>query len=223
MATDAPMAMPTDAQILTLGQWLSPAYPIGAFTNSHGLEGAVAEGMVSSAEDLTRWLTDVLQAGAGRTDATFLAAAFQARSDTELSEIDTLCRALAPSRERLLELTAQGAAFCKITNAVWVTDLPDLTYPVAVGAAASRIGLPQTLTAGMYLQAFVSNLVAAAQRLLPVGQTSGQKILMNMAPEIRAIAQDTGDGDLARLSSTTFLADMAAMKHETQYSRIFRT
>jgi len=217
------MGTATDTQVLTLSQWLSPAYPVGAFAYSHGLEGAVAAGWVTTADGLRAWLRDILDAGSGRTDGVFLAAAYRARGITDLDEVDAMCRAMTSCRERKLEAEAQGAAFCKITNDVWDTGLPDLAYPVAVGAAAARVGLPQDLAARMYLQAFASNLIAAAQRLMPLGQTEGQAILHGLTGLVGQIAQDTRAGDVSTLSSTAFLAEIAAMTHETQYSRIFRT
>ena len=222
MAMDAPTAMPTDTAVLTLAQWFSPAYPIGAFGYSHGLEAAVERGLKGAAA-LQDWIADVLEHGSGRADATFLAAAYLAHTQDALREIDATARAFAPSRERLLEADKQGTAFCQITADVFGEDLSVLTYPVAVGIAAQRNALPQTLTAQMYLHAFASNLVACAQRLIGLGQTEAQTITRALAPLCIQIANDTQHGDLAMLSSTAFRADIASMHHETQYSRIFRT
>lgn len=222
MAMDAPIAMPTDAALLTLAQWFSPAYPIGAFGYSHGLEAATEAGL-SGKDAVQDWLGDVLTHGSGRADATLLSAAYLAHTPDALHQIDATARAFAPSRERLAETDLQGAAFCKITDTVFGQDLRTLTYPVAVGAAAKHAGLPQTLTAQMYLHAFVSNLVACAQRLAGLGQTDAQAIIRALAPLCIQIANDTKHGDISSLSSTAFLSDIASMRHETQYSRIFRT
>lgn len=222
MATDAPTAMPTDAAVLTLAQWFSPAYPIGAFGYSHGLEAAVERGL-KGAVALQDWIADVLEHGSGRADATLLVAAYLAHTPCELREIDATARAFAPSRERLMETDKQGIAFCQITADVFGEDLSALTYPVAVGFAAQRNALPLTLTAQMYLHAFASNLVACAQRLTGLGQTEAQAIIRTLAPLCIEVANDTQHGDLATLSSTAFRADIASMHHETQYSRIFRT
>lgn len=189
------MAMPTDTQVLILTQWLSPAFPIGAFAYSHGLEAAVDVGWVRDGASFEAWLHDVLDCGAGRTDALFLAAAHIAPDALALANINAVARAFAASAERLLEMEAQGAAFCKLTNAVWGMPLAELLYPVALGAAAQRAELPLTLTSGMYLQAFSSNLVGAAQRLLPLGQTEGQAILRRVAGLCSAIAEGSIDGD----------------------------
>ncbi|AXX99646.1 urease accessory protein UreF [Profundibacter amoris] len=214
--------MHTDEQIITLGQWLSPAYPVGGFAYSHGLESLVETGAVTDTDSLLDWLGDVLRYGAGQSDARFLIAAWRADAQ-DVGAVDALCRAFAPSRERLQETGLQGAAFCEVTAAVWGFDLAGLTYPVALGRAAALEGLPPALTARLYLQAFVSNLVAAAQRLLPIGQTEGQRLIRALAPLISDITEQALAGSLDDLSGTAFLADIASMKHETQYSRIFRT
>lgn len=223
MDTGGPMATPTDTHILTLAQWLSPAFPIGAFAYSHGLEAAVEMGWVHDLADFEAWLIDVLDCGAGRSDALFLAAAYDAPDATALAKIDATARAFAASAERLLETQAQGAAFCKLTDGVWDMQLNEFLYPVALGAAAKREGVPLGMTSKIYLQAFASNLIAAAQRLLPLGQTEGQAILRRVSRRCSDIADATQAGNLSKLNSTAFLSDIAAMKHETQYSRIFRT
>ncbi|MEP3347961.1 MAG: urease accessory UreF family protein [Litoreibacter sp.] len=217
------MATATETHILTLAQWLSPAYPIGAFAYSHGLEGAVDQAWVKDAASLEGWLADVLNHGGGRSDALLIAAAMKAANDAELAKIDATARAFAASKDRLLETSQQGASFATVTRSVWGTGLSSYTYPVALGAAAASAGLPIGLTQIMYLQAFASNLIAAGQRLLPVGQTEGQAILHRLTPRLPEIADDTVHGDVSRLNSTAFLGDIASMKHETQYSRIFRT
>ena len=223
MATGARMAMPTDAQILTLSQWLSPAYPLGAFAYSHGLEAAVAAGWVTDGAHLEDWLAEVLEHGAGFNDALFIAAAWRTENPDELAGIDATARAFAASKERLLETAQLGAAFAAVTSPIWGGDLEGLTFPVALGAAAAREGIALGLTQQLYLQATLSNLIAAGQRLLPVGQTEGQAILHRLAARIPAVARAAESGDLGQLSATCFLTDIAAMRHETQQVRIFRT
>jgi len=217
------MPMATEARVLLLGQWLSPAYPVGAFAYSHGLEAAAAAGWVSDGAELKAWLEDVLLSGAGRSDALLIAASWQATDRAALEEIDTIARAFAPSKERLFETDQQGRAFGTVTGAIWGRDLSGLSYPVALGAAAAHEDVHLNLTQQLYLQAFLSNLVAAGQRLLPVGQTEAQAILRRLTGLIPAVATDTQSGDLAELSSTAFLSDIASMQHETQHARIFRT
>lgn len=216
--------MTTDAQVMLLFQWLSPAYPVGGFAYSHGLEWAVAEGDVADAADLRLWLDDVLAEGAGRCDAILLAVAHAAPDAAALAEVEAAARALAPSRERRFETGAQGAAFCRITADLW-PDTPGgpLCYPVALGRAARLRGLPVGLTVAMYLQAFAANLVSAGIRLIPIGQTEGQAILAALRSLCLRLADAAAGQGLDDLSSASFLADIASMKHETQYARIFRT
>ncbi|MFO6462824.1 urease accessory protein UreF [Jannaschia sp. KMU-145] len=214
--------MVTATEILTLTQWLSPAYPVGAFAYSHGLEAAIADGTVTDAGRLTDWATGVLEHGAGRADATFLAAAHHADA-ADIPGIDATARAFAASAERLRETELMGAAFCEITAALWPGDLDGLTYPVALGRATRLAALPPILAAQMALQAFVGNLAAVGMRLIPLGQTDGQRILRDLAPACARIATETAGGDLATLRSTAFLSDIASMRHETLSPRIFRT
>lgn len=206
--------------VLTLTQWLSPAYPVGAFAYSHGLEWAVQSEQVTDHQTLETWLATILQHGTGMSDALFLAAAYRA---TEPAEIDATARAFSASAERLKETVLQGEAFVRATTDIWQVELPSLCYPVAVGYAARLHDLPLDLTLKMYLQAFMSNLAAAGMRLIPLGQTQGQSVIKALTPLCIEIAKAAQDGNLEELSSTTFLSDIASMKHETQYSRIFRT
>lgn len=214
--------MSTDP-ILTLTQWLSPAYPVGAFSYSHGLESTVQDGTVQDAASFRGWLSDVLTHGAGRNDAILLAAAWHSRDTETLQEIDDWARALAPSSERLLETDQQGGAFSRTTAEVYSHDLPALAYPVAVGRAAALEGLPLAETARLFLHAFAANLTSAAIRLVPLGQTEGQQVLHSLTPLCREIADRAITQTLDDLGSACFAADIASMTHETQYSRLFRS
>lgn len=225
MATDGHMATATDeSAVLTLAQWFSPAYPVGSFHFSHGLEWAITAGDVTDAGALGRWVKALLEHGAGWNDTLLLAAASRAGSDDdELYEINDIALALTASRERRIETVEMGAAFARVTSALRGEDLPRLAYPVAIGHAARRFDLPPLLAAQLYLQAFVGNLAAVGMRLVPLGQTEGQAIIHVLAPLCQQVAARTAHGNLDALTSTVFRADIAAMKHETQYSRIFRT
>jgi len=215
--------MTTDLDILTLTQWFSPGFPVGAFAYSHGLEWAIDTRQVTDASSTQEWISDVLCHGSGRNDCLFLAAAYRARDPDDLATIDARCRAFAPSPERLKETDLQGDAFCTVTSAVWSAASAKLTYPVAVGWMARQQNLPLDLTARMYLHSFISNLVSVAMRLVPLGQTDGQRLIHGLAPVVADVASDALNAELEDLGSTTFLSDIASMKHETQYSRIFRT
>ena len=211
--------MQTDPAII-LAQWLSPAYPVGGFAYSHGLENLVEAGKVHNVATLRNWLESVLDLGSGRSGAVFLASAYRAKPNG-VADVDNCARAFAPSNELLAESERQGMAFAKTTKAVWDKQFDCIAYPVAVGRAARIHGLPLRLTAEMFLHAFLSNLVSASLRLLPIGQTQGQQLISELTPLCIRVAEESLDGDIESLSSTAFLCDIASMQHETQTTRIF--
>lgn len=221
MVMDAHMV--TATEILTLAQWFSPAFPVGAFAYSHGLEWSIDSGAVQTASDVEDWIAQALHHGAGWNDCLLLAAAYRAETDQALDEVDATARALASSRERLQETVQQGASFCRAVSGITCSGLSDLTYPVAVGRASRLENLPLEATAQYFLHAFTSNLAAIAMRLVPLGQTEGQALIHTFTPSCIDIARRALAADLDDLSATAFLSDIAALKHETQYSRIFRT
>lgn len=221
MATHTDPALDAQRATLTLTQWLSPAFPVGAFTYSHGLEAAVHAGWVTDAASLCAWLEDLVTLGSGHTDALFVAAAYHGAEP--LRALDDAARAFAPSAERAREAHEQGRALAAILDPVWGTQLSGLTYPVALGAAAARESLDLDLTLTLFLQGFVTNLTAAAQRLAPIGQTEAQALIRDLSPRVAETARSLHDGDLACLASAAFLSDIASMRHETQHSRIFRS
>jgi urease accessory protein len=219
--------MPTETRpagaLLTLAQWLSPAFPVGAFSYSHGLEWQVEAGAIRDADAFRDWLCQILAHGAGRTDAILLACAYRAETAEARAAIDGLARALAPSFERGRETLLQGEAFAETTGVIWSLDLPALSYPVAVGTAARHLGLPLGDTLSLYLHSFAGNLTSAAIRLVPLGQTAGQAVLAGIGPLCEQIAAEAAGATPDDLGSCCFMADIASMKHETQYSRLFRS
>ncbi|MBO9465391.1 urease accessory protein UreF [Tropicibacter sp. R15_0] len=213
--------MPIDGNLLILSQWLSPAFPIGAFTYSHGLEAAIEAGWVHDAVSLQNWLEDVLEQGTGRADAIWIRAAMQDGAD--LDDLNALARAYAPAAERLREAEKQGAAFVKTVNAVWFTSFPAVQLPVAVGAAAARQRMDGDAVVSLYLNAFVGNLVSAAQRLMRLGQTEAQQMVTALTPLCLRLTLVSRNEGVEELWSNAFLSDIAAMKHETQQPRLFQS
>lgn len=211
--------MTTNTDILTLSQLLSPAFPVGSFAYSHGLEVVILDGRISCAESLQEWLVDLLLHGGAQSDAILLNVAHQ----TEGELTDKQARAFAASAERLKETDLQGAAFCETLRDVWNIDLGRLTYPVAVGRAAAKMQLDVELCTAMYLQSFISNLVAAAMRLVPLGQVEGQKVQAALKPKCADVAKQSLLATIDDLQSFTWASDIAAMRHETQYARVFRS
>lgn len=213
--------MPTDPRLLILTQWLSPAYPIGAFAFSHGLEAACHDGQIRDAAGLQAWLTALLTEGSGWTDAVWIATA--ARGTRPVSELEALARAYAASAERCREADRQGAAFARVTQDVWDLSLQTRYLPVALGEASGLLDLPIEEVICLYLQSFVGNLVAASQRLMPLGQTDAQRIVARLAPLYLEIAARACEADERAVFSNAFASDIAAMRHETMETRVFQT
>ncbi|WP_375174923.1 urease accessory protein UreF [Pseudooceanicola sp.] len=213
--------MTTDPALL-LHQWLSPSFPVGAFSYSHGLETAVAEGQVRDAVTAQEWIVTALDHGAGLSDAILLAAAWRAET-AELPELVALARALAPSAERLAEADRMGAALATALRSLHGHDLPDAPYPVVLGRAARLSDIPLPLTLRLSIQAFAANLVSAAIRLVPLGQTEGQGITLALAPRIEELAEEALPGETDRIGTAAFALDIASMRHETLTTRLFQS
>lgn len=210
-----------NAGLLSLVQWLSPAFPTGAYASSHGLEFEIAAGRITTAAALSDWLGQVLTYGTGWQDAVLLAQTLQ--PDPDVASLAEIARALAPSAERLTETLDQGAAFARATSALTGLDLPPRPMPVAVGQAAQILGLPKPQVIALYLHAFTANLVSAAVRFVPLGQTEGQVVLAGLHPLIQTLATQAATALLDDITMSTLRADLAAMHHETMPVRIFRT
>jgi urease accessory protein len=207
--------------LLTLVQWLSPAFPTGAFAYSHGLERVIAAGDVTDAASFEQWLRNILHHGAGWQDAVLLSHALA--PDTDHAELDALARALAPSSERLQESAEQGAALARMVSGLTGRSLPPRMLPIAMGEAAALLDLPPGQVAQLYLQNFASNLCTIATRHVPLGQTEGQGVLTRLLPEIEALGTLAASASLDDLGGCALAADLAAFQHETQDVRIFRT
>jgi len=216
---------PQHQGLLYLLAWLSPGFPTGAFAYSHGLEWAVESGDISDAGTLLAWVAGILANGSGRNDAILLRHAHRAARDrATLDELAALAAAVAPGRERLAESLDQGSAFLRAAQAWDCPGMPDpIAYPVAVGALAGWHCIEGNATTAAYLQAFAANLISAAVRLVPLGQTAGLQVLAAIQPTVLRIAGETAAATLDDIGGCAFRADLAAMRHETQYTRLFRS
>ena len=215
--------------------WLSPAYPVGAFSYSCGIEWAVESGDITNADTLKRWLTVMIAEGGGFCDAVFFAHAHHSISQDDavrLREVAELAAAFAPSRERHLETTAQGRAFIEATRAAWPCAALDrlasvwdgaIAYPIAVGVTAAGHGIAADAALGAYLHAVMANLISAGVRLIPLGQTDGQRLLAALEPVVAATTARSLTTLLDQVGGAAFRADLASMHHETQYTRLFRS
>ncbi|MBM3636652.1 MAG: urease accessory protein UreF [Alphaproteobacteria bacterium] len=220
---------------LPLLVWLSPAFPVGSFAYSHGLEWAHESGDVTDFETCRDWIADLLVYGSGRNDAILLAEAWRAVHDNKndaLKAIIDLSLALQPSSERYLESTTQGRAFLSTALAAWSNDRlekivalhrGDITYPVAVGLVASSYSMPLSHVLEAFLTVFVSNLVSASVRLGAIGQTDGQRVIASLLPRVKDTAEFASQSSLEDLGASVFRSDLASLHHETQYTRLFRS
>lgn len=215
--------------------WLSPAYPVGAYTYSHGLEAAVEDGAVRTHHDLAAYVATALRDGAGRVDGALLVAAHRAaiaHDDAALDEAAELAMAWRGTAETALEATAQGNAFVSVTLNAW----PDARYAafaarhprrmahaVAFGAAAGFAGVPLRPALFGFLSAFAANLVSAGVRLVPLGQTDGQLATAALLPVVEAATQAALTADLDTLGTAAPMLDILSIRHETQYTRLFRS
>jgi urease accessory protein len=222
-----------------LMSWMSPAYPVGAFAHSSGLEWAVDAGWVTNRAELENWLRTVLESGAGWNDAALFAAAHRAamaRDRATLGQIAELAAALYPSSERRVESLSQGGAFRRAAAATMPVgafqlldevDEEETAYPIAVAVLAAGQHIVPAVALTAYLHGYSANLVSAGQRLIPLGQTDAQATMLALKPIVldvveRAVALPPGD-PFRFLGSAAILADAASMWHETQYTRLFRT
>ena len=215
--------------------WLSPAYPVGGFSYSSGIEWAVEAGDISGAPSLQEWLSVVIAQGSVFCDAVFLVhahAAVSANDEAALRGVAELAAAFASSKERHLETTAQGRAFIEATQAAWPCDALErlqkvwtgaVAYPVAVGVASAGHGIALAATLRAYLQAVTANMISAGVRLIPLGQTDGLRVLAALEPTIKDTAAREALTPLEEVGGAAFRADIAGMRHETQYTRLFRS
>ncbi|HEY1473418.1 MAG TPA: urease accessory protein UreF [Pseudolabrys sp.] len=223
------------ASLYRLMAWLSPAFPVGAFSYSSGIEWAVEAGDIKDAETLTAWLGVMLTDGGGFCDAILFAHAYRAAEggdDKALRTVAELAAAFAPSKERHLETTAQGNAFVEAARAAWpcaaldrlkaVWDGP-VAYPVAVAVAASGHGIAGEPALAGFLQAVAANWVSAGVRLIPLGQSDGLRVLAALEAVVAVTARRALGTKLDDIGSAAFRADLASARHETQYTRLFRS
>jgi urease accessory protein len=215
--------------------WMSPAYPIGAYSYSHGIEYAVSVGMISDRANLVAWCEHILRFGAGWVDAVLLARTYDAvvvGDWVTVRDLAELAAAMRGTKEAGLESTQLGSAFLTATRAAWpdpqletfatiCADGP-VTLPIAVAvAAANRI--PRQLVVAAHLQAVAANLISAAVRLIPLGQTDGQGAIADLAHVVSETTEAALRADLDQLGTAAPMVDWTSMLHETQHTRLFRS
>ena len=231
-STASNTVMTTDLQQrLRLQSWLSPAFPIGAFSYSHGLEYAVEAGLVHDKDSLIAWLEADLRHGSGRNEGIFLATALKSDGDAFL-EIAELAAASFSTQELALEGLSQGEAFLHMLQKAWPHgDLSALVHeltvrpalPIAVAMASKAHGIDPVAALHLHLQAWLANLINAAVRLVPLGQTDGQLAQAALEDAVLAVAAEAATATIDDLGSAAIMVDWASMQHETQYTRLFRS
>lgn len=209
-----------DDALLRLSQWLSPAFPLGAYAYSHGLETAVARGEVDGPDALREWVHDVVVHGSGRLDATILCAVLRGADARDMAD---LAAALAASEERWRETAEQGRALAETLRAMGEADLAPGPLPVVLGLAARPLALAPERVAALFLQGFAGALVSAGVRAVPVGQAAGQAALAALRPVVLDAAARAARADPWEAATAAWGADLAAMAHETLEVRIFRS
>lgn len=224
--------------LLRLQAWLSPSFPIGGFSYSHGLEQAIEYGWATDRDSLIDWLEADLSEGAGLQDAILLAAAWRAVTDNDpacLIAAAELSASLRGSAEFALESSAQGKAFLRTIRQAWPHPALDTfadtlrardiqaTLAIAVGATGAAHGVPLETTQLLYLHAVVAGLVNAAVRLIPLGQTDGQRVIAALEAPIIETARRGLTENPEDIGSATLMIDIVSMRHETQHTRLFRS
>lgn len=225
----------TPEALYRLLAWMSPAYPTGAYSYSHGIEAAVAENLVRDRATVSAWCEHILRFGAGWVDAVLLAQTYDAAISDDwiaVTDLAELAAAMRGTREAGLESVQQGAAFLTATRAAW----PDarleklaalgegkaLALPIAV--AVSAVGrVPKVFIVAAYLQSFAANLISAAVRLIPLGQTDGQRAIADMSPVVASVAAAALEAKIDDLGTAAPMVDWTGMFHETQHTRLFRS
>jgi urease accessory protein len=223
------------AALYRLLAWLSPSFPVGAFSYSSGIEWAVEASDIKDAGSLRAWIASVIGGGGGFCDAAFFVQthrAIEADNERLLRDVCELAAAFAPSKERHLETTAQGRAFVDTVRAAWSCVALDrllvlwdgpIAYPVAVGVVSAGHGIALEPALIAYLHALSANLVSAGVRLVPLGQTDGQRVLAGLEAVVADAAKRALATELDEVGGAAFRADLASMRHETQYTRLFRS
>lgn len=236
-ATARPL-LSTEAALLPLLSWLSPAFPVGGYTYSHGLEWAVEDGLVRDRATTQEWIMGVLRFGAGRNDADLFREVWQAVTEGDTARFDRAVEWAAVLRgtpELALESTQQGQSFLATVAACWpaegleawrqritVLERPP-AYAVAVALATAVHGVPLASALAAFLHALSAALVSAAVRLIPLGQTDGQRVQAALASVIAEAVAASQARTWDDLGSAAPMVDLCSMTHETQYTRLFRS
>ena len=224
-----------DNGLYHLLSWFSPNYPVGSYAYSHGLEYAVETGIVDNIYHLENWIKDLLFYGTGANDAIFINQTYESILSNNYKlfvDIAIMSKSCIPTQEIALESEQQGISFYKVTSATLSSKkfeklinsiMSYITYPIVVGCAGALINIKKIHLINSYLHAFISNILSAALRIMPVGQTDIQCLLFKFKKDIQTISINTLSKSIEDIGSSTFMIDWASANHEGQYSRLFRS
>ena len=198
--------------------WFSPNFPIGSYNFSHGLEAAIEMNYIRDIVSLENWINYLINCGSAKTDSILLSNSYKGRN------INELAFALCPSKERWIETKQLGNAFCKNITENWSFNIGNnLAYPVALGKAGAFFKIPLEQLLITFMQSFVSNLINVGIKHIPLGQSDGQKILVNQLPNIRKLALKYKKCEIDDIGTSAFISDLTSMYHETLNNRIYQT
>ncbi len=217
--------------MLSLWQWISPSLPVGSFMYSQGLESAVENHWVTDEMSAGQWISGVAEHGVSRLDLPVLARLYQAWQDNHMLMIDQWNQFLLAARETAELLTEDqqvGKAMARLLSDLGMEQArpwrsKPTSYATLFALACCQRQVSQSLCLQGYLWAWCENQMMAAIKLVPLGQTSGQRILQSLTasiPDWVTVALHLEDDDIGTILPGQV---MASMQHETQYSRLFRS
>jgi urease accessory protein len=219
---------------LRLQSWLSPTFPNGAYSYSHGLEWAVEAGHVYDRSSLVDWLEADLCYGSGRNEAVFFSEAYRCAIDDDRAKLKRVAEVAAASRgtsEFALESSQQATACLNTLRQVWFDQILDFfsemqfqpVLAVVLGARSAKERIPARVALPAFLHSYVANLVSAGVRLIPLGQTDGQLAIAELENAVLFASAQGTCATLDDLGSAGFMVELASIAHETQYTRLFRS
>lgn len=223
-------------QLVRLLQLASPALPVGAYTYSQGLEWAVESGVIRDEASAGRWVGDLLDRGIGRYEAPLVASLMRAWNGGDTAEVFRLNAEFLASRESAelrAETVQMGYSLCRLlrdlrdfslsTVADSLAPLPEAAFPTAWAGIATAWQIEPEAAVTAYLWSWAENQVTAALKAVPLGQASGQRLLADLGGRIPAAAVDALELPENEWSNFTPAFAIACARHETQYSRLFRS
>ncbi|MDO8846728.1 urease accessory protein UreF [Methylicorpusculum sp.] len=226
------MVTGTDLSLLRLLQLVSPGLPIGMYSYSQGMESAVDDGWIVTADDAAAWLDGLLGEALARVDAPVLARLYDAWHYDDLHAVDHWSQTLIACRETA-ELRSEdrqtGQALARLLDKLEIAEAqawlrrPDATLATLFSLAAVRWQITKTDAIAGYLWGWLENQVLCAVKLVPLGQVAGQKLLMQLSAQLPVLVQQVVSISDEEIGGSVFGLALASSRHEMQYSRLFRS